>query len=85
MPVNRMAKKEPIRKVRSVPIRQLSNKSNEGKVERRRDTQDTLAKILFDDVDTNTHNLIERRSGLPKNRARRFDYSKFYPIPPSAP
>ena len=70
-----MDKKQPIRKVRSVPIRQLSNKSNDGKkVVERRDTEKTLTKILFEDVDHKTFDLIEKRSELTTMRARRFGH-----------
>ena len=68
----KMREKLPIRKVRSVPIRQLSNSSGEGRRSLKREaTQDTLTKILFDDIDNKTFTAIDRRSALSKNRARR--------------
>ena len=77
MSSNRLNKKRPIRKVRSVPIRQLSNTSSEGKKSselknnKMVDTQKTLTRILFDDADKRALDLIEKRSRLSENRVRR--------------
>ncbi|XP_063675792.1 solute carrier family 22 member 7-like isoform X2 [Bolinopsis microptera] len=83
MSSNRLNKKRPIRKVRSVPIRQLSNTSSEGKNNselknnKMVDTQKTLTRILFDDADKRALDLIEKRSRLSKNRVRSGDYEDF--------